>query len=192
MKILEDYSAPDSPNRWLDTWAEVSEHLNNGHRNLAAWPESVGGRPRKEAITFNSITKRKLGASGRTVLASPALIKVGRNNDQNGCLANASIACWSEKGARQRSAFSEEFLNEVDWPKLRSIIVKIQRQITKASPAKLRSYPIMPAAFDKLRTGEIGLGRRMHLRVTVCNANVTGRRIVRQRSFCTADPTGSQ
>jgi len=158
MKIFEDYSSPDKPNRWFNTWDEISDALDSESRwLLAAWPETAGGRPRVDKISFDADTQRKLGAKGRTALRSPATINVRRNNDQNGCLASASIACWTEKGARQRSILSEEFIDEVDWAKLRSIVSKIQRQVIKSSPAKLRSYPVMPDAYERFRAGEINL-----------------------------------
>lgn len=90
-------------------------------------------------------------------LLSPATISVNRNNDQMGCLASAKVACWTEKGARQRSAFSEEFLNEVDWKSLQSIVNKTQRLITSSSPAKMRSYPVMPDALQGFVRGEVKL-----------------------------------
>jgi hypothetical protein len=155
MRLFEGYSRPDKPNRWFDNWDTVSRYVDDGGWTLTAWPQSVGGRPRIERITFTPETQRELGGKGRTVLLSPASIRVNRNNDQMGCLADSSMTCWTEKGARGRSIFPEEFLDEVDWVKLRSIVSKIQRQITKASPAKLRACPIMPDAFEKLQAGEI-------------------------------------
>jgi hypothetical protein len=157
MKIFEDYSFPDQTNRWFDSWDAISALTNLKHWPLAAWSETLGGRPRPQQVVFDASTQRKLGAKGRTVLHSPAMIKLGANNEQNGCLANSAISCWTEKGARQRSIYSEEFLDEIDWPKLRSTVGKLERQITKSAPAKMRSYPIMPDAFQQLRTGQIKL-----------------------------------
>lgn len=157
MKVFEEYSIPGEANRWFDSWDQLSLHLEKGAGGLAAWPETVGGYPRAEAITFEPNTRRKLGAAGRTVLLSPALIRITRNNEQRGCLASASIGCWTEQGARQRSIFPEEFIDEVDWAALRSIVRKIQRQIERAAPAKLRAYPIMPDAFEKFEAGGLDL-----------------------------------
>ena len=157
MKIFENYSVPDKPNRWFDTWAGISAYLDAGGRALAAWPATVGGQPRIDRITFNSNTQRKTGAKGRTALVSPATINVGRNNEQNGCLASASIGYWTEKGARQRSVYAEDFLDEVDWKAFRSIASRIERLVAKSAPAKMRSYPVMPDAFERYRNGEIKL-----------------------------------
>lgn len=157
MRVFEDSSRPDQPNRWFSTWTEVADALEAKPASLAAWPEPVGGQPRSEQIIFKPAVQRKLGAKGQTVFRSPATIKVGRNNDQNGCLASASISCWSERGARQRSIFDENFLNEVDWSKLRSIERRMERLVSKFSPAKMRSYPVMANAFERYRNGEIKL-----------------------------------
>lgn len=157
MKVLEDYSRPDLPNRWFTEWSQVSDAIIHKSTSLAAWLEPAGGKPRLERITFIAEAQRKFGGKGRTVLASPALIKIGRNNDQNGCLASASISCWTEKGARQRSVFAPEFLDQVDWKRLRSSVAGIERLIRKSSPARMRSYPVMPNAFERFQNGEICL-----------------------------------
>ena len=157
MKLFEDYSRPDQPCRWFSTWAEVENSSELKLWNLAAWSEDIGARPRANRIDFNENTQRKFNERGRTVLQSPAIIKLGRNNDQNGYLANSSISCWTERGARQRSIYPNEFLDEVNWAKLRSTIGKVQRQIAKSAPAKMRSYAIMPEAYEQLRAGRIKL-----------------------------------
>lgn len=157
MKVFEDYSIPDLPNRWFVEWAEVSEGISRKSTSLAAWLELAGGEPRLERVTFDANTQRRMGKKGRSVLASPALIKIGRNNNQNGCLASASISCWTEKGARQRSVFPSEFIDQVDWNKLHSSVAWIERLIRKSSPAKMRSYPVMPNAFDLFQKREVCL-----------------------------------
>lgn len=157
MRVFEDHSIPDRPNRWFGTWAEVAEVLGSRSGFLAAWLESAGGEPRMERITFNAETQRRLDTKGRTALLSPATIKVDCNNEQNGCLASASISCWTEKGARQRSVFTTDFIDQVDWKQLRSAVAGIERLITKVSPAKMRSYPVMPDAFERFRGGGINL-----------------------------------
>lgn len=157
MRIFEEYSVPDKANRWFETWEEILAYLDGGGNSLAAWPNTVGGAPRVEPIRFTKETQRKFGARGRMVLQSPATIKVSRNNPQNGCLASASIVYWTEKGARQRSIFSEDFLDEVDWKQFRSIGSRIDRLIAKSAPARMRSYPVMSDAFTRFGNGEIML-----------------------------------
>lgn len=157
MKVFEDYSKPDSKNRWFTEWSQVAEAIHLDSSSLAAWPEPAGGEPRLKQVIFNADTQRRTGMRGRTVLASPALIKVGRNNDQDGCLASASISSWTEKGARQRSIFEPAFLDEVDWKQLRCSLTRVERFIRKSSPAKMRSYPVMPNAFDLFQKGEVCL-----------------------------------
>lgn len=157
MHILEVHSLPDAPNRRFETWADICDYLDSGGQSLGAWSNSAGGHPIEENITFNEGTQRKLGAKGRTNLLSPAIIRIGKNTDQNDCLAAASISCWTEKGARQRSVFTDEILDRINWKQLRAIVGKIERKIRKSSPAKMRSYPIMPDAWRKTTSGEIKL-----------------------------------
>lgn len=157
MKIFEDYSKPDEPNRMFETWAEIERELEENNPNLAAWPKSVGGEPRYEKITMDRARPWHLRGKVRTVLRSPALIGIQRNNDQRGCLAVAYLSCWNEKGARQRSIFPDDFLDDVDWREFRSIFGKIKRRQLTESPARLGTAPIMPDAFAKLQAEEIKL-----------------------------------
>lgn len=157
MQVFERASRPDEPNRRFLTVAEVAESFAEPGRNLSAWLETTGACPQLRHIEFEPDTQRLLGAKGRTLLESPAVIDIRRDNDQGGCLGASHISCWSEKGAHQRSMYSEDVLNSVDWKALRSIVARLQRKLTKASPAKLRSYPIMPDAFRELSGGKLAL-----------------------------------
>jgi hypothetical protein len=157
MKIFESYSKPDEPIRMFESWATIESSLREKSAHLIAWPKSVGGEPQWEKITMERAKPWHLRGKVRTILHSPALIGVHRNNDQRGCLAVAYIKCWNEKGARQRSILPEKFVDEVDWKEFRSIVGKIRRKQLKASPAKLGTAPIMSDAFEKLRAGEIKL-----------------------------------
>jgi len=155
--ICEDYSRPDMPNRWFQNGSELPRLSDETKPSLAAWSPEFGVAPWAETVQFNERTQKRSGTSGRTILNCPSFIKVGRNNEQMGCLANGSVACWNEKGARQRSVFSEEILDSVNWEVLSRTCSRIIRRIRTASPAKLRSYPIMPDAWGRFRAGEIKL-----------------------------------
>lgn len=156
MKIFESYSKPDQTNQWIGGWDEFVA-IYEEYKGFAAWPVIVGGEPRARWVEFEPNTQIKLGSKGRTVLESPAIIDVMSLGVRGSCLASSCIKCWNEKGARQRSSFPEEFCDEVDWRQFRSKFAKIQRQIIKMCPAKLRQVPIMPDAFDKFRDGQIKL-----------------------------------
>ncbi len=157
MTLFEPASRPDLPNRQFCTVEEVAQRFREPGRHIAAWLESTGARPIPRYIQFEPNTQRRLGAKGRTELVSPSLIGIGRDGDQNGSLGAAHISCWNEKGARQRSMYSEDLLNQVEWKALRSITSSLQRKLSKASPAKLGSYPIMEDAFGEVRGGRLSL-----------------------------------
>lgn len=157
MTLLEAYSRPDQPNRQLRTVEDVAQLIGERAWGFSAWLETTGARPRARWIQFEPNTQHKLGGKGRTVLNSPALIGVSRNNDQNGCLAASYMTCWTEKGAHQRSFESEELLSEVDWKALQSFTSSFQRKLKRAAPAKLHAYPIMEDAFSKLQAGDFEL-----------------------------------
>jgi hypothetical protein len=155
--LFEAASRPDQPNRVFSSRDEVAGLLEESARGFSAWSEAVGAPPRARYVEFEPNTRRRSKALGRTLLDSPAMIGIHRNSDQNGCLAAAYITCWSEIGARQRSIYSEDFLNEVNWKVFRSTVSRLQRTLKKSAPAKLRSYPIMEDAFEKLRRGQLEL-----------------------------------
>jgi hypothetical protein len=155
--LFEQASRAGQPNRKFCTVAEVESYFAERNRSIDAWLESTGSRPIPRYIEFEPNTQRRLGAGGRTELVSPSVIRIFRNNDQNGSLSTSYITCWNEKGARQRSMYSAEVLDQVDWKALRSIEGSLKGQVTKASPAKLRSLPIMNDAFSEMREGRLSL-----------------------------------
>jgi hypothetical protein len=157
MRFFEEYSAPDQKNRWFEEPDEIAALLRNGTGALAAWPADVGGIPREEQVIFSQAMQDKSGATGRTILVSPATIRVQRVTDIADCLNPWELLYWTEKGARQRSIYDDEVLASVAWPKLASIGASIQRKIKKISPGKLQASPIMPDAYRKLAAGDLSL-----------------------------------
>lgn len=157
MRIFEEYSVPDAPARWFDDWDGIARYLADGGQSIAAWPESVGSKPRAEQVVFTPDTQRKFGAMGRMVLHSPAMIKVIPGHDPKTCLATSSISYWSEKGARARSFVEPAIIDEVDWKQLQSIVGPIERRVRREAPGKLKAYPIMPDAFAGLKAGSVKL-----------------------------------
>jgi hypothetical protein len=155
--LFEPASRPDLPNRWFCTVQEVENHFLEQGRSIAAWLESTGARPIARHIQFEPNTQRRLNASCRTDLVSPSVIAIRRNSDQNGCLAAVYLTCWNEKGARQRSMYSSDILDQVNWKALRSVEGGLKRKLSKASPAKLGSSPIMSDAFEKMKKGRLSL-----------------------------------
>jgi hypothetical protein len=157
MMIFEDHSNPDQLNRWHEKWQDICQHFLTQKSSLAAWSKAVGGVPRKKLVTFDQQTQLKLGAKGRTVLESPALIHIYSLGEVKGCLGNSSLKCLSEKTARKNLYYPEEFCNEVDWTLFRSIVMKTKRQLQKTCKFKLRNVPIMPDAFAKFESGQLRL-----------------------------------
>jgi hypothetical protein len=157
MSLFEVASRPDMPIRQFKSTVEVAETFTEPGRSFSAWLEATGVPPVLRQIEFNRETQHKLKAKGRTELKSPAMIGIRSNNYQCGCLANSTISCWNEKGARQRSMYDPAVLDQVDWKLLRSTMTGLQRKLMKAAPAKLGRYPIMETAFAKMRAGELQL-----------------------------------
>lgn len=157
VRVCEIYSCPDKDNRWFATLGDIKASCEDFHNNLAAWSPAFGGLPRAEKITFAANYQKITNATGRTALRSPAFITLGRSGDQNGCMASASMSCWNEAGARERSICSPNAVDQVDWKALRAASGIINRRIKKASPAKAGTYLVMPDAFEKWKSGEVAL-----------------------------------
>jgi len=155
--LFEPASRPGLPNRQFTSVEDVAELFQEPGRYLAAWIESTGARPVPRDINFEPSTQSRFGGSGRNNLESPSIFRIFRNNNQNGCLASSYFTCWNEKGARQRSIYSAELLDQVDWKAVRLLEGHLRRKLSKTSPAKLGSHPIMANAFDELRQGRISL-----------------------------------
>ena len=154
MKFFEEYSAPDQQNRWFERADEVTDRLKSSPHMLAAWPSDVGGKPKQKAVRFNKELQDEFGGTGRTILESPAIIRVRRVTEIPECINPFSISCWTEKGARQRSNYDEKALDSVDWSRLTSIVASIERRIKKTSPGRLNSQPILPGAYKRLVDGD--------------------------------------
>jgi hypothetical protein len=176
MRVIEHYSRPDLPNREFNTPDEVQQAFQNKESLIVAWPSSVGGKPRAERVNFEPNTVRKYGAEGRWIFRSPALITFMQHNEQRaGCLSPGSFSCWSEAGARQRSIYPEEFLDEVDWKAFASITRGLQRKMRSASGLTFGAAPILPDAKKQLEAGKIklwGWGEE----VTISSPHIKSRR----------------
>lgn len=157
IRVFEPASRPDLPNRQFRSVDEVAQSFQEPGRDIGAWDEATGCPPILRHIEFNLHTQRELGAKGRTELVTPALIRIGRNSYQNGCLSYSYISSWNEKGARQRSMYSDEVLEQVNWRALRSTTERLRRSISKNSPAKFGTYPIMDHAFSELKEGKLSI-----------------------------------
>ncbi len=157
VRLCEVYSRPGQPIRWFETWDTFERAGGVAIESLAAWSPAFGVAPMVETITFAPQTQREIGARDRTVLRSPALISVRRNNDQNQCLTSASISCWNEKGALERSICPPDILAQIDWKAVASASGAVSRRLRKVAPAKLGACSIMPDAWAKFRDREIRL-----------------------------------
>ncbi len=154
IELFEEYSPPDQSNLFFKTPDEIARYLSKGAGSFAAWPSGVGGALTRKHIVFSGEHQDNSGGTGRTVLESPAIIRLAAITDVEGCLNPSSISCWTEKGARQRSMYGEEAIAGVDWSKLKSIVASVERWIKKSSPARLHSHPVMPAAYSELNEGK--------------------------------------
>lgn len=158
IRVLEAHSRPDLKNREFPTIDIIAAAIREGDYCMAAWPSSVGGEPRIERIVFEPDTARRLQAKGRWTLHSPAMVTFMQHGEQaSGCISPGYFSHWSEVSARQRSVYSGEFLDEVDWKQLASIARKLSGRIRKSSPAKLGGASVLPDAWRLVEASQAKL-----------------------------------
>lgn len=154
--FFEGYSETDKPIRQftsVDQWRDA--RMSKGRCLLL--------RGRDKSFTNNPVFKEIIHApeigGSRTCLEGAAIVQIAEGRFlENGALYPANIGHWNEAGARQRSIWTEAQLNEVDWTQLRKISGRMQRYIkNKLARAKLRSFPILPAAYEAFIRGEFNL-----------------------------------
>ena len=77
---------------------------------------------------------------------------------ENGSLRNSDFKVWSEAGARQRSNYSTETLDAVNWAAVRRESGRINRYIkNKLAVARLNAMPILPNAYSEFEAGRFSL-----------------------------------
>lgn len=157
LELYECRSQPNEQLRQLKDGDEIEAFLLEGNAPPAIWPRWVGGKLEIERNRLNRQSWFQLRGPLALAPSGPSIVRIFSNSDQNACLADSQIITWSEKGARQRSIFDDNALSSINWKAHRAFVGKLGRQIASLSPAKLRSYPIMPDAFTRLDAGMLNL-----------------------------------
>lgn len=151
-RVFEAYSRPGHELREFSTLAELRSSdflsINHGRYFLRLLSRSVGVDP-----IIREFTLTKTGEF-RQEINSPGVFQIVEGNRVDavgGALRCSTFGHWNEAGAKQRSSYPDDQLEAVDWKMLRRISGQIQRHIkNKLAVAKLRTWPILPAAFDAL------------------------------------------
>ena len=127
---------------------------SNGRLHLLLVSPSVSSGP--EIVRYELNESAGGGIRYRVQDPSAARIVEGgiRDDIEGEPLYWTEFAHWSEKGAWQRSNFSDEALEQIHWRELERLSRRIQRQISvKLAAAKHRSRPILQDAYLEMRDG---------------------------------------
>ena len=134
-RIFEGYSRIDRPIRELHTVADFAAmHEGLPSILLRGWSPTFTTNPEFRRFKLNPAF-----GDHRTTLEGAAIVQIegGRLVGEN--LYPACVSHWSEAGARARSVYPVEDLDEVNWANLRRASGRIGRAIKSRSSAKLRT-----------------------------------------------------
>ena len=155
-RFFEGYSETNKAIREftsIDDWQDARR--NKGRcLLLRGWHSSFTNAP-----IFKKIIHSPTIGGERSCLEGVAIMQIKESFDEgDGNLRRAIISHWNEAGARQRSSWSDQQLNEVNWPQMRKLSGRLQRHIkNNIAVAKVRSYPILPAAYKAFQAGNMGI-----------------------------------
>jgi hypothetical protein len=153
MKLFEAYSRNDHEIREFKSSEDIlrSSHIedNLGVIFVRGWWESVTSNPSVRNINLNpSIGKFRQSLEG---VGTFQLLQ-GKPHDLAANALNLSrFTHWNEKGAVQRSIYSDSDVGEVNWSEFKSLSGKLHRHVrNKIFKAKLFKRPILHGAYSDL------------------------------------------
>jgi len=151
-RVFESYSRPGHELREFPSldYLRESDFLesNHGRYSLCLVSRSINCDPIVEEFTLTKTGQKRQRING------PGMFQINegqRLDTQENALNWSKFAHWNEAGAKQRSNFSDDQLEGVDWKGMRRISGQIQRHIkNKLAVAKIGTRPILPGAFTGL------------------------------------------
>ncbi|MFD1701860.1 hypothetical protein ACFSCV_02475 [Methylopila henanensis] len=161
MRVYEAAVHGDRPLREFFSAEEVREaRAAEPYISLKLHPSLAGGAPVLDLTPRDERYPPDPGNINLQKLVGPALIGFnwyGWQRNSRNCLQNTVFSAWNLAGARSRSIYPVDHLDEVDWKMLNSIFGKLRRQIHNMAVAKIGSSRVLPDAFRRLASGEITL-----------------------------------
>ncbi len=156
LELYEAYSKKDSDIRRFSTAAEIvkSGHIQENHGGIfvrGAW----GTVTRVLKIRrFKLNPDVGLFRHEVTGVGTFQLIQ-GRPHDlAQGSLDRSIFSHWNEAGARQRAAFAQHELDEVNWTEFRRLSGKVHREVRNSfAVARIPTGHIMTGAYEFLKGG---------------------------------------
>ncbi len=151
-RVFEAYSRPGHELREFSSLESLLEsdclEVNHGRFFLRILSRSVNCDP-----IFREFTLEETGQNRREVNA-PAMFQIiegHRIKFRDDALNWSTFSHWNEAGAKQRSGFSSDVLNAVDWTALRKLSGQINRHIkNRLAVASVHKRPVLPEAFRKM------------------------------------------
>lgn len=161
MRVYEAAVHGDRPLREFFSAEEVREaRAAEPYISLKLHPSLAGGAPVLDLTPRDDRNPPEPGNILLQQLIGPALINCtwyGWMRTSPKCLQNSVFSAWNPAGARSRSIYSDEYLDDVDWKMFTSTFRKLQRQIHNMAVAKIGSVRVLPDALRLLASDEIAL-----------------------------------
>ena len=157
-RVFEPYSRRNMVLREFETFddfeIEDPAKASHGKLHLHFISPSVSTGPGYRRFELTE----KAGGGYRYNIEDPSnirLVEGGIRNDIEGePLYWTEIACWSAKGAWQRSNFADDILEAIDWKELEKISRKILYHVrSRMAVAKYLSRPILADAYQQMENG---------------------------------------
>ncbi len=159
--IYEAYSRIDKPLRILrdrrSVDALIAETAGEGLHLRLVSPSVVS-----EPVVRRFELSASVGGGWRSTLEDPSMVSIvqraPREDSGTSLVHRTDWNHWSEKGARQRSVWSDARLDAVNWRELQKFSGRVQYHLRRRiAVARLHGWPVLANAASALRAGRIHL-----------------------------------
>ena len=155
VRLLEADARPGKENREFDGFPLAEWEAQDRNFSVVAWASRAGGQPRLRNVAFSVAPMKELGAAGRSILTSPAFIRIHSVSTPAGNFVGPSeLVYWTENLAAKSRQFDADQIGEVDWQELGREVTAIKRKITTQSVAKWRGAPVSKKVAESLSDGK--------------------------------------
>lgn len=156
LELYEAYSNIDADIRRFSSVAEIvkSGHIEENHGGIfvrGSWGTVTGDLKIRRFKLNPDVGLFRHAVTG----VGTFQITQGRPHDlAHGALDRSVFSHWNEAGARQRAAFAQEEIDEVNWAEFRRLSGKVHREVRNSfAVARIPTGHIMSGAYELLRGG---------------------------------------
>lgn len=149
-RVFESYSRPGHELREFTSLESLREsdflEANHGRYFLRLLSRTINCEPIVREFTLAKTGQTRQEVNGPGMFQ---IVEGHRLDTQDYALNWSTFGHWNEAGAKQRSNYSDDQLEAVDWKRMRKISGQIQRHIkNRLAVAKIRTRPVLPGAYS--------------------------------------------